>query len=186
LKQINRAYDWDLTKEDYLSIIEKKTASLFSFSCFCGGRLGKVEANEIEALVNFGLNFGIAFQMVDDCLDFVGDEKVVGKSLGSDLRKGKITLPLIYLLSSTPQEVRKKIIEFISSEQKDVNVLIIKEMLQEYQVMHRCAKKIMQYMENAKKEAKKIKNVNARKSFIHICDYTLLDPAETFSGVNVL
>lgn len=186
LKQINRAYDWDLTKKDYLSIIEKKTASLFSFSCFCGGRLGKVEANEIEALVNFGLNFGIAFQMVDDCLDFVGDEKVVGKSLGSDLRKGKITLPLIYLLSSTPQEVRKKIIEFISSEQKDVNVLIIKEMLQEYQVMHRCAKKIMQYMENAKKEAKKIKNVNAKKSFIHICDYTLLNPAETFSGVNVL
>jgi len=186
LKQISRAYDWDLTEEEYLSIIEKKTASLFSFSCFCGGRLGKVEANEIEALVNYGLNFGIAFQMVDDCLDFVGDEKVMGKSLGSDLRKGKITLPLIYLLSSTSEEVRKKIVEFISSEQKDTSILIIKEMLQEYQVMHRCAKKIMQYMEKTKKEIKKIKNVNTRKNLIHICDYTLLNPVETFSGVNVL
>ncbi len=186
LKQINRAYDWDLTEEDYLSIIEKKTASLFSFSCFCGGHLGKVAANEIEALVNFGLSFGIAFQMVDDCLDFVGDEKVMGKSLGSDLRKGKITLPLIYLLSSTSGEVRKKIIEFISSEQKEAAILIIKEMLQEHQVMHRCAKKIMQYMERAKKEMRKIKNVNTRKNLIHICDYTLLNPAETFSGVNVL
>jgi len=186
LKQINRAYDWDLTEEDYLYIIEKKTASLFSFSCFCGGRLGKVEANEIEALVNFGLNFGIAFQMVDDCLDFVGDEKVAGKTLGSDLRKGKVTLPLIYLLSLTPQEVRKKVIEFISSKQNDVIAVVIKEMLQEYQVMHRCAKKIMQYMERAKKEIKKIKNINTRKSLIHICDYTLLNPVETFSGVNVL
>ena len=186
LKQISRAYDWGLTEEDYLSIIEKKTASLFSFSCLCGGRLGKVEANEIEALVNFGLNLGIAFQMVDDCLDFVGDEKVMGKSLGSDLRRGKVTLPLIYLLSSTPQEVRKKIVEFISSEQKEASIIIIKEMLQEYQVMHRCAKKIMQYMERAKKEMRKIKNVNIRKNLIHICDYTLLNPVETFRGVNVL
>ena len=148
--------------------------------------MGKVEANEIEALVNFGLNFGIAFQMIDDCLDFVGDEKVLGKTLGSDLRRGKVTLPLIYLLSLTPQEVRKKVVEFISSEQKETSIIIIKEMLQEYQIMHRCAEKIMQYMERAKKEIKKIKNVNTRKNLIHICDYTLLNPAETFSGVNVL
>jgi len=185
LKQISRAYDWDLNEEDYLSIIEKKTASLFSFSCFCGGHLGRVEANEIEALVNYGLNFGIAFQMVDDCLDFVGDERVIGKSLGSDLRKGKITLPLIYLLSSTPQKVRKKIIKFISSEQNDVVTIVIKEMLQKYQVMHRCAEKIIQYMEKTKKEIKKIKNVNARKSFMNISDYILVNPVETFSRLNV-
>ncbi|MFB0525891.1 MAG: polyprenyl synthetase family protein [bacterium] len=184
LKQINRVYDWDLSEEDYLSIIEKKTASLFSFSCLCGGHLGKVEANEIEVLVNYGLNLGIAFQIVDDCLDFVGDEKVMGKSLGSDLRKGKITLPLIYLLSSIPGEVRKKIVEFVSSGTKDVIILMIKEMLQEYQVMHRCAKRIVQYMERAKKEAGKIKNTSARKSFIEICDYILVNPLETFRRLN--
>jgi len=186
LKQINRAYDWDLTEKDYLSIIQKKTASLFSFSCFCGGLLGKVAANEIEALANYGLNFGIAFQMVDDCLDFIGDEKVMGKSLGSDLRKGKITLPLIYLLNSTSEKVRKKIIEFISSEEKDVITIVIKEMLQKHEVMHRCAKKVMEYMERAKKEIRKLKDGNAKKSFTHICDYTLVNPVETFTRLNVL
>jgi len=184
LKQINRAYDWDLTEKDYLSIIQKKTASLFSFSCFCGGRLGKVAANEIQALANYGLNFGIAFQIVDDCLDFIGDEKVMGKSLGSDLRKGKITLPLIYLLNSTSEKVRKKIIEFISSEEKDVITVVIKEMLRKHQVMHHCAKKVMEYMERAKKEIKKLKDLNARKSFLQICDYALVYPVETFRGLN--
>ena len=185
LKQINRAYDWDLSAEDYFSIIEKKTASLFSFSCFCGGHLGKVGASEIEALVNYGINLGIAFQIVDDCLDFIGDEKVTGKSLGSDLRKGKVTLPLIYLLSSTPPEVRKKIIEFISSEQNDVVAIIVKGMIKEYQVMYGCAKKIVEYMEKAKKEIRRIKNTSIKKSFIEICDYTLVNPIEAFSRPNV-
>lgn len=184
LKQINRAYDWNLTEEDYLYIVEKKTASFFSFSCFCGGRLGKVAANEMEALASYGLNFGIAFQIVDDCLDFIGDEKVMGKSLGSDLRKGKITLPLIYLLNSTSQKTRKKIIEFITSEQKDTIILVIKEILQKHQVMHRCAKKIMEYVERAKKEIKKLKDLNARKSFLQICDYALVYPVETLRGLN--
>jgi len=184
LKQISRAYDWDLSEEDYLSIIKKKTASLFSFSCFCGGHLGKVGANEIKALVNYGLNFGIAFQIVDDCLDFVGDEKVMGKSLGSDLRKGKVTLPLIYLLSSTSEKIRKDIVEFISSEQNNIMILLVREMLQKYQVMHRCAKRIMQYMERAKKEAKKIKNISVRRTFIDICDYALVNSLETSIGLN--
>ena len=186
LKQINRAYDWDLSAEDYFSIIEKKTASLFWFSCFSGGHMGGAGASEIEALVNYGMNLGIAFQIVDDCLDFIGDENVMGKSLGSDLRKGKITLPLIYLLSLSSEEVRKKIVAFISSEQDDVKGFVIKEMLQKYQVMHGCAKKIMEYMGRAKREVKKIRNVNARKSFIDICDYTMVSPLEIINGVNVL
>ncbi|MCJ7646779.1 polyprenyl synthetase family protein [bacterium] len=185
LKQISRAYGWDLSEEDYLSIIKKKTASLFSFSCLSGGHLGRVGADEIKALVNYGLNFGIAFQMIDDCLDFIGDEKATGKSLGSDLRKGKVTLPLIYLLSSIPEEVRKEIVESISPEQNDAIILLIKQMLQEYQVMQRCVKRITQYMERAKKEAKKIENVRIRKSFINICDYSLVNPLESCNELNV-
>ncbi len=186
LKQINRAYDWGLSAEDYFSIIEKKTASLFSFSCFSGGCMGGAGANEIEALVNYGINLGIAFQIVDDCLDFVGDEKVTGKSLGSDLRKGKVTLPLIYLLSSTPREVRKKIIEFISSERDDVVATTVKGMIKEYQIMYGCAGKIVEYIEKAKKEITRINNTGVRKSFTEICDYTLANSTETFSRANKL
>lgn len=179
-KQISRAYDWDLSEEDYLLIIKQKTANLFSFSCLCGTHLGKVAANETKALVSYGLNFGIAFQMIDDCLDFVGDERVMGKSLGSDLRGGKVTLPLIYLLSAIPEEVRKKVIEFISSEQNNVVTFLIKEILQEYQVMPCCLKRIMQYMERAKQEAKKIRNVSIKRTLIDICDYALAYPVRNF------
>ncbi len=185
LKQIERAYDWDLSEEDYLSIIKKKTASLFSFSCLCGGHLGKVAADEIKALVNYGLNFGVAFQMVDDCLDFVGEERRIGKSLGTDLRKGKVTLPLIYLLSSTTDGVRGKIVEFISSGQNNAMTSVINQMLHRYEVMHRCGKKIMQYIEKAKKETRKIVSGNIKKSFIDICDYTLVKPLEILGRLNM-
>jgi len=185
LKQIERAYDWNLSEEDYLSIIKKKTASLFSFSCLCGGHLGKVAADEIRALVSYGLNFGVAFQMVDDCLDFVGDERRIGKSLGTDLRKGKVTLPLIYLLNSTTDGIRGKIVEFISSRQDNAIALVIRRMLHRYEVMHRCEEKIMQYVERARKEAKKIMRGNIKKSFIEICDYTLVKPLEIFGRLNM-
>jgi len=182
LKQISRAYDWDLSEEEYLSIIEMKTASLFWFSCFCGGNLGEV-GSEIEALTNYGVYFGIVFQMVDDCLDYVGREEEVGKSLGSDLRKGKVTLPLIYLLASVPERLRKEVIKFVSSEQQNVSIPIIKEMVSDHQIMHRCAKRVMEYLEKARIEAKRIKNRDVKKSLIDICDYISINPLKGFRGL---
>lgn len=184
LEQIERAYDWDLSEEDYLSIIKKKTASLFSFSCLSGGHLGKARADEIRSLVNYGLNFGMAFQMVDDCLDFVGDEKRMGKSSGLDLRKGKITLPLIYLLSTIPEKVRGEIVGLLSSAENGEVLPIIKEMLHEYQVIERCAKRITEYIDKAGKEAKKIQNIGIGKIFLKICNYALVGPLECCSGTN--
>jgi len=179
LKQISRAYDWDLAEEDYFLTIKQKTATLFSFSCFCGGHLGKVGANEIKALVNYGLNFGIAFQIIDDCLDFVGDEKVMGKSLGVDLRKGIITLPLIYLLSLVPENTRMRTIELISWEQGNGVIASIREIIQKYQIMPWCLKRVTEYINRAKEETRKIKKMSIRRSFMDMCEYTLANLVET-------
>ena len=105
LLQLERIGKIDISEADYMELVDRKTASLFSVC----SRLGTVIAGGDEALENrmgeFGWNLGIAFQLVDDVLDFTSREKILGKPVGNDLREGKVTLPLIYALkSATPDE----------------------------------------------------------------------------------
>jgi len=88
-----------LTSEaDYVRIITQKTASFMSACCRIGALLGGVEGPQLDALTRYGLDIGIAFQMSDDSLDFVADERRLGKAIAADLREGKRTLPLIAML----------------------------------------------------------------------------------------
>ena len=90
--------DWETSREEYMEIITAKTAVLMSAACACGAIITGAEKNAEECLGKFGLNMGIAFQLIDDLLDYVSSEEVVGKPVGKDLKEGKITLPLIYTL----------------------------------------------------------------------------------------
>ncbi|MEN6312241.1 MAG: polyprenyl synthetase family protein [Acidobacteriota bacterium] len=90
--------DLGITEEQYLAVAEKKTAALFSACCRIGAVLGRAADAEEEGVAAFGLNLGLAFQIVDDLLDFTGDEKALGKPVLSDLAEGRVTLPLIHLL----------------------------------------------------------------------------------------
>jgi octaprenyl-diphosphate synthase len=98
LLEIEGNGDLDIGEEDHLDIIRRKTADLFSACLRIGAMLASVGERKEEALARYGLNLGICFQMVDDLLDFTADEKVLGKPVASDLREGKLTLPVIYLL----------------------------------------------------------------------------------------
>jgi octaprenyl-diphosphate synthase len=89
----------DLSEEEHFDIVRRKTAYLFAGSARIGGMLGPTSPEQQEALWEYGLNIGMAFQLVDDLLDFTGDEVVLGKPVGGDLREGKMTLPVIHLLS---------------------------------------------------------------------------------------
>jgi octaprenyl-diphosphate synthase len=90
----------DLTEGEYFDLIERKTAELFAACCELAGILAEVDADRREALRRYGLNLGLAFQIVDDLLDFTGDSALLGKPAASDLREGKVTLPVIELLST--------------------------------------------------------------------------------------
>jgi heptaprenyl diphosphate synthase len=94
--ELSLAFDPDQTIEDYMLRIRKKTAALFSACCLAGGLLSGAQAQEVEALKEFGENLGIAFQIRDDLLDLWGDENTLGKPVGSDLREGIATLPFFY------------------------------------------------------------------------------------------
>ena len=96
--EIERDADLGTTPEVHLDIIKRKTAHLFSACTRIGAILGELPEPQERALASFGLNLGIAFQMVDDILDFTADERVLGKPVANDLREGKLTLPVILML----------------------------------------------------------------------------------------
>ncbi len=91
--------DWDLTCETYMEIITAKTAVLMSAACACGALKAGANDRETESLSRFGMNLGVAFQMIDDLLDYTVSEEVFGKPVGKDVREGKVTLPLIRTLA---------------------------------------------------------------------------------------
>lgn len=97
--------DLEMTLERYIKVVECKTAVLLSAACQAGAILGGAIPEQEDALARFGMDLGIAFQVMDDTLDYVAKEEQFGKSIGHDLEEGKITLPLIHVLNScTPQE----------------------------------------------------------------------------------
>ncbi len=104
----------DLTEEEYLDIIEKKTASLFSAACQIGGVLGNASEGEKHSLVEYGTNLGLSFQIIDDLLDFTADEKILGKPVFSDLNEGRITLPLIYTMNNDGGANRERITDILN------------------------------------------------------------------------
>ena len=102
-----------LAEEEYLDNINKKTASLFSASCRIGAILGNTSEKEKELISGFGTSLGLTFQIIDDLLDYSGDEKALGKPVLSDLTEGRVTLPLIYTLKQASETERAHLISLI-------------------------------------------------------------------------
>ncbi|OED42733.1 octaprenyl diphosphate synthase [Endozoicomonas sp. (ex Bugula neritina AB1)] len=98
--QLMNIHDADVSEEQYMEVIRCKTAMLFQASCETAALLSKVDNETIQALANYGNYLGIAFQLVDDLLDYDGNSEAMGKNLGDDLAEGKPTLPLIYVLKN--------------------------------------------------------------------------------------
>jgi octaprenyl-diphosphate synthase len=99
LYQLTKNGDVDITQDEHLEIIRRKTAYLFGGCAEIGGMLGVASPEQRDALRDYGFNLGVAFQIVDDVLDLTGRKEVVGKPVASDLREGMVTLPVIHLLS---------------------------------------------------------------------------------------
>jgi octaprenyl-diphosphate synthase len=112
------AGDLRITEEQYLSIVENKTAVLFSACCRIGAILGLASPEEEEAVAAYGLNLGKTFQIVDDLLDFTGDPRILGKPTLSDLGEGRITLPVIQALKRGGRAGRQRVKAFVG--RKDV------------------------------------------------------------------
>ena len=115
--QTQRRFDLSLTKQEYYRIIGMKTGALFAASAGISASLSGADAETEQKVYDYGLKLGTAFQIYDDCLDLVGTEDNVGKTLRTDLEKGKLTLPLLNLLETAPSATKKKLQQSIKNEQ---------------------------------------------------------------------
>lgn len=117
--------NFDLSIEKYMQIISDKTASLFACSGLLGAMIAGSSVDQAAALESFGLDLGIAFQITDDLLDITGCELTVGKTLGTDIEKCKLTLPVIHLLENSDPASQKKIIKKLkASDRQSVTALL--------------------------------------------------------------
>ena len=118
----------DLTVESYYEKISHKTACLIAACCTGGAIVSSASPEEIAHITEYGLNLGIAFQIIDDVLDYTEDQSTIGKPAGNDLRQGMVTLPLIYALQGQPQNGHPQQIQHVLKEpthsEEDINEVV--------------------------------------------------------------
>lgn len=124
LSQVHERGNIDLSEETYLRIIDGKTAELCAVACRLGAHYAGVDDAAVDALEEYGRSLGVAFQIADDLLDILGDEKATGKSLGSDLKKQKLTLPLIRLMQTAKPTDAARIRELLSEPNGDTVAML--------------------------------------------------------------
>lgn len=128
LAQIHERGNSELTEEQYFHIIEGKTAELCAVSCYLGAHFAGASESVVQAMETYGRNLGIAFQIADDLLDVCGTEQETGKTLGSDLEKQKLTLPLIRLLAESEPAERSRIRDLLAhpgtASRQEINRLL--------------------------------------------------------------
>src|SRR6266446_3504331 len=124
--QTQRRFDLNLTVEDYLRIVQMKTGSLFSAAAELAAVISEADPKMIATFKNFGFQIGTAYQIYDDCVDLAGTESVTGKTLGTDLRKGKFTLPVLIFLRSASEFERERCCQLVLEERIEEMIELLK------------------------------------------------------------
>jgi len=172
LLQLNRIGDPDITEEEYLEIISAKTGALISAACRLGAILAGLPEEKENALANFGMKTGIVFQMADDILDYMADEKALGKKLCKDLKEGKITLPLLYLLTIAKEDEQNEIKQFIKDFSEE-GLSKIMALLKKYRSIELSLNKAQALVDEATAELSVFPDSRAKDALLAISDYSL-------------
>tara|TARA_B100000579_G_C22713574_1_gene795792 strand:- start:82 stop:1107 length:1026 start_codon:yes stop_codon:yes gene_type:complete len=132
--EISNDKNLEMNEDTYFQVINGKTASLFSAACQVGGISGGAKESERQALKSFGTNFGMAFQLIDDAIDYSSNSKTMGKNIGDDFKEGKITLPIILAFGRSSKEEKSFLQNVISKPTEDQNNFkLTKELLTKYE-----------------------------------------------------
>lgn len=149
IEEITTLYNHNITEEDYLSRVDKKTASLVAACCGAGALIRNVSQEEVAVYTAFGRNLGMCFQIIDDLLDFTSDEETLGKPAGSDFSQGILTLPVIYLLEDPDwSDSVKEILAKRSCTSDDLSY--VKAAAAKTQSIHRAYRKAQEFQEKAR------------------------------------
>jgi octaprenyl-diphosphate synthase len=174
LYQLTKNGDADITEDEHLDIIRRKTAYLFGGCAQIGGMLGGVSEAQEAALQEYGFSLGIAFQLVDDLLDFTGDAAALGKPVGADLREGKMTLPLIHLLQQGDEEGAGIVRDIITThEATDEQWNRLLGILKEHRSIDYASRLAVQFAEQAKRPLYAFPPSAERDALLLLPDYVL-------------
>jgi octaprenyl-diphosphate synthase len=132
LLQLENLYNADVSELTYMNILEYKTAVLIAASCQAAGLLAGVSETQCSALASFGHHVGLAFQLIDDALDYTGSVEIVGKATHSDLLEGKVTLPVILLRTAASSSEWERVRELISQDVDTAAVTEIAALVDKY------------------------------------------------------
>ena len=170
LLQIQKARNFDATEETYFKVISDKTASLIKTCCVLGALSTTKNKKNIDRLGKYGENIGIAFQLRDDLLDYVGRKKLLGKSTGNDLKEKKFTLPLIISLQNAPKKKSSEIMKLIkgNSLKKFESVY---DFVNEYGGIDYTIEKIQHYSKNARTAISKFSHSDEKTSLTGLIDF---------------
>jgi octaprenyl-diphosphate synthase len=146
--QTQHRRDFQFTGERYFKVLEMKTAELFALSCELSAFLSGGSPEQRAALRQFGLAFGTAYQIYDDCVDLFGSETVAGKSLGTDLAKGKLTLPVLLLWERATPANRLRLEELVANWHPESLTSMLK-LLHSYDTLNASRKVVNSYLERA-------------------------------------
>ena len=169
LAQSASAFRIEQAREQYFFRITCKTAALFVMATESGAVLSGAPENSIQILHDYGHNLGIAFQIVDDILDFIGTEEEIGKPVGSDLQQGTLTLPAMFLIERYPKDNPVKRL-FAGGDKKENTAQAI-EMVRNSNIIQQCFDVATEYQKKACKNLNKLPNVKARELLTNLADY---------------
>ncbi len=168
--QTQHRRDFHFTRERYFKVIEMKTAELFALSCELAANLSGTSPEVRTALREFGLAFGTAYQVYDDCVDLFGSEAAAGKSLGTDLAKGKLTLPVLLVWERAGVEDRARLQEMIGTWQAE-SMKALGALLNKYDTLAGSLEIIHQYLEKGRQLLRALPASNGRTALVQVTEY---------------
>ena len=172
--QLINSDNLEISQEEYIEVIKRKTAILISAACQIGAILARADQEQEEAMRSFGLNLGIAFQLRDDFLDYTGSAEEFGKPVGKDLQEGKITLPLIHALQSSHDGDHQRLVELIISDRNYEQIFTeVKKIIQDHQGLDYTDNLANYYITEAKSALSIFPESPTRQSLLEIAEYVI-------------
>jgi len=174
IHQLMRKGELDISEEEYMEVIRRKTAVLFQGACRISAIITAALHEKEKALSDYGYNLGLAFQMADDLLDYTSDTKALGKEVGADLKEGKLTLPVIYSLKAADMKDRTRMENIIKNEDFSVNDFeTLVELLKKYKGISYTQKMAAEHISKAKKALSIFEPSKTKEILIKVADYAL-------------
>jgi octaprenyl-diphosphate synthase len=171
LAQAVNAFNLDQTRQQYLQRISAKTASLISLATESGAILSQAPEKSVEALKEYGHNLGIAFQIVDDILDFIGTEEEMGKPAGADLAQGTLTLPAMLVLERYPGD--NPVTRLFRDEDRQKNIRLTIELVSNSSIPEECYALASDYCAKACRNLDLLPDNASRRSLIALAEYVV-------------